>query len=236
MVVDELEGGTYNDVGLNGRDPDLDHPRFRRREPTPGNEMAYVVALPNMAATAHFHGKAQAPSVEGMAEEARQFAIGPYATALLKGQDLPQAERAAVRAELSRLTGLVGRISRTGRSARHRSAVLQGTAARPGADRRAAGSAATPGAITTMPGKRPTMIPASTASMQAMPPRSTVDARDAGLQHRPAIVTIGSVGGSGTGRWARLGRTNAYLNIAPLIWQGDARERGPADVRRARLV
>ena len=106
MVVRELEGGTYNDVGLNGLILVSTILDFAAREPTPGNELAYVMALPNMATAAFYHGKVQAPSVEAIAEQARQFAIGPYATALLKGQDLPQAERAAVRAELSRLTGL----------------------------------------------------------------------------------------------------------------------------------
>ncbi|WP_425594404.1 S10 family peptidase [Qipengyuania xiamenensis] len=106
MVVDELEGGTFNDVGLNGLILVSTILDFAGREPTPGNEMAYIVTLPNMAAAAYYHGKVQAPSVEAIAEEARQFAIGPFATALLKGQDLPDAERAAVRAELSRLTGL----------------------------------------------------------------------------------------------------------------------------------
>ena len=106
MVVDELEGGTFNDVGLNGLILVSTILDFAAREPTPGNEMAYIVTLPNMAAAAYYHGKVQAPSVEAIAEEARQFAIGPFATALLKGQDLPDAERAAVRAEMSRLTGL----------------------------------------------------------------------------------------------------------------------------------
>lgn len=106
MVVRELEGGTYNDVAFNGLILVSTILDFAAREPTPGNEMAYVMALPNMATAAFYHGKVQAPSVEAIAEEARRFAIGPYATALLKGQDLPQAERAAVRAELSRLTGL----------------------------------------------------------------------------------------------------------------------------------
>ena len=106
MVVDELEGSTYNDVGLNGLILISTILDFAGREPTPGNEMAYVVTLPNMAAAAYFHGKVQAPSVESIVEEARQFAIGPFASALLKGQDLPQAEREAVRKELSRLTGL----------------------------------------------------------------------------------------------------------------------------------
>jgi carboxypeptidase C (cathepsin A) len=106
MVVDELEGSTYNDVGLNGLILISTILDFAGREPTPGNEMAYVVTLPNMAAAAYYHGKVQAPSVESIVEEARQFAIGPFASALLKGQDLPQAERETVRKELSRLTGL----------------------------------------------------------------------------------------------------------------------------------
>ncbi|MBU2588975.1 MAG: peptidase S10, partial [Alphaproteobacteria bacterium] len=106
MVVDELEGGTFNDVGFNGLILISTILDFAGREPTPGNEMAYVVTLPNMAAAAWFHGKVQAPSVEAIAEEARQFAIGPFASALLKGQDLPAEERAAVRRELARLTGL----------------------------------------------------------------------------------------------------------------------------------
>jgi carboxypeptidase C (cathepsin A) len=106
MVARELEGGTYNDVGLNGLILISTILDFAAREPTPGNEMAYVVTLPNMAAAAYYHGKVQAPSVEAIVEEARQFAIGPFASALLKGQDLPDAERAAVRAELARLTGL----------------------------------------------------------------------------------------------------------------------------------
>jgi carboxypeptidase C (cathepsin A) len=106
MVVDELEGGTYNDVGLNGLILISTILDFAGREPTPGNELAYIVTLPNMAAAAYYHGKVEAPSVEAIAEEARRFAIGPFASALLKGQDLPQAEREAVRRELSRLTGL----------------------------------------------------------------------------------------------------------------------------------
>ena len=106
MVVRELEGATYNDVGLNGLILISTILDFAGREPAPGNEMAYIVTLPNMATAAFYHDKVQAESVESIAEEARQFAIGPYATALLKGQDLPAAERATVRAELSRLTGL----------------------------------------------------------------------------------------------------------------------------------
>ena len=60
MVVRELEGATYNDVGLNGLILISTILDFAAREPTPGNEMAYIVTLPNMAAAAWFHGKAEA--------------------------------------------------------------------------------------------------------------------------------------------------------------------------------
>lgn len=106
MVVDELEGGTYNDVGLNGLILISTILDFAVEDTTPGNEMAYVVTLPNMATAAFYHGKVKGASVEAVAAEARAFALGPYASALLKGQELPADERAAVRKELSRLTGL----------------------------------------------------------------------------------------------------------------------------------
>ncbi len=106
MVADELEGSTFNDVGLNGLILVSTILDFGAEDPTPGNEMAYVVTLPSMATAAFYHRKAQGASVEAVAEEARRFAIGPFATALLKGQDLPAEERASVRRELSRLTGL----------------------------------------------------------------------------------------------------------------------------------
>ena len=104
-VVNELEGA-YNDVGLNGVILISTILDFAAGADTEGNELSYITNLPTMAATAHYHGKVQAPSVEGLVEEARQFAIGPYAAALLKGQALGDAERASVRAELARLTGL----------------------------------------------------------------------------------------------------------------------------------
>ncbi len=106
VVADELEGSTYNDVGLNGLVLISTILDYSGRDPSPGNELAYVGTLPNMAAAAFYHGKAKAPSVEAIVEEARKFAIGPYASALLKGAELPADERAAVRKEMARLTGL----------------------------------------------------------------------------------------------------------------------------------
>ena len=70
MLVDELEGATYNDLGLNGLILISTILDFAGRDPVPGNEMAYVVTLPNMAAAAYYHGKAQAASVEAIAQEA----------------------------------------------------------------------------------------------------------------------------------------------------------------------
>ncbi|MGN3974100.1 S10 family peptidase [Tsuneonella sp. SYSU-LHT278] len=104
-VVNELEGG-YNDVALNGVILISTVLDFGAGAETEGAELGYITTLPTMAATALYHGKASAPSVEAFVEEARRFAIGPYATYLLKGQNAPAAERAAVRAELARFTGL----------------------------------------------------------------------------------------------------------------------------------
>jgi len=106
MLVNELEGATYNDVGLNGLILISTILDFGVEDTTPGNEMAYVVMLPNMATAAYYHGKVQGASVEAVAQEAREFALGPYASALLKGQDISAEERASVRREMSRLTGL----------------------------------------------------------------------------------------------------------------------------------
>jgi carboxypeptidase C (cathepsin A) len=105
-VVNELEGNTFNDVGLNGVILISTVLDFAAGSDAPGNELSYITNLPSMAATALYHGKATAASTEQFVEEARQFAIGPYALALLKGQKLPPEERAAIRARLSQFTGL----------------------------------------------------------------------------------------------------------------------------------
>ena len=104
-VVNELEG-TFNDVALNGLILISTVLDFGAGADTPGNEMTHILNLPSMAATALYHGKAQAPSTEAFVEEARRFATGPYAAALLKGNALAGEERAAVRRELARFTGL----------------------------------------------------------------------------------------------------------------------------------
>ena len=105
-VTHELTGG-YNDVALNGVILISTILDFGAESGTEGNEMQFVVALPSMAAAAWYHKKAGAgQTVEGFVEQARAFALGPYASALLKGNSLAPAERAAIKAQLAQLTGL----------------------------------------------------------------------------------------------------------------------------------
>lgn len=104
-VVNELEG-QYNDVALNGVILISTILDFAAGADTEGNELSYITNLPSFATTALYHGKASAASAAAFAEEARQFAIGPYAAFLLKGLKASTEERARIRAELARLTGL----------------------------------------------------------------------------------------------------------------------------------
>ncbi len=65
--------------------------------------------LPAFTATAHFHGKLPPDLLADRAKavaEAREFARGEYAGALVRGASLPAAERARVAGKLARLTGL----------------------------------------------------------------------------------------------------------------------------------
>ncbi len=75
-----------------------------------GNDLSYVLFLPSYAATAWYHkqlgAELQKQSVEEIATEARAFALGDYATALLKGDSLPKADRKKVAARMAELTGL----------------------------------------------------------------------------------------------------------------------------------
>ena len=103
--MNELEGG-YNDVALNGVILISTILDFAALADTEGNELSYITSLPSMAVTALYHGKAGGASSAAFAEEARQFAIGPYAAFLLKGQKANAQERGAIRSELARFTGL----------------------------------------------------------------------------------------------------------------------------------
>lgn len=74
----------------------------------PGNDRPYPVFVPGFAATAWYHKliPESAGPLEPFLEEARRFALGPYTTALMKGNALTDAERDAIAQEMHRFTGL----------------------------------------------------------------------------------------------------------------------------------
>ncbi|HWJ59917.1 MAG TPA: peptidase S10 [Sphingomicrobium sp.] len=105
-VANQLMNVTYNDVGLNGIILISTVLDFAAGSEAQGNELGYITNLPSMAAVALYHGKTQGPPVAQFVEEARQWALGPYAAYLLKGQKASQEERASIRRQLAHYTGL----------------------------------------------------------------------------------------------------------------------------------
>ena len=74
----------------------------------PGNDRPYPVYLPAYAAVAWYHKVLpnQPPALEPFLAEVRAYAMGPFTTALLKGDALPDAERDAVAEKMHEYTGL----------------------------------------------------------------------------------------------------------------------------------
>jgi carboxypeptidase C (cathepsin A) len=74
----------------------------------PGVDIPYVVSLPTYAATAwHFGKVANKPAdLRAFLAQVEQFATSDYSAALLKGNDLPDAERQRIAQQLSAYTGL----------------------------------------------------------------------------------------------------------------------------------
>lgn len=70
-----------------------------------GMDLPYMTFLPTLAATAHFHGKIVG-DLPTILAEARTFAFGEYAVALLKGRVISADERKRIAAKLSRFTSL----------------------------------------------------------------------------------------------------------------------------------
>ena len=75
-----------------------------------GNDLAYIYYLPTYAATAWYHKKSapelQQLPVKEVVRQAEEFAAGPYAAALLKGDSLPEAERKNIVTQLAKFIGL----------------------------------------------------------------------------------------------------------------------------------
>ena len=75
----------------------------------PGNDLPHILYLPTFAATAWYHQRLDAQlqkDLHGLLEEVEAFALGEYATALMKGAALTAAERAEILKQLARFTGL----------------------------------------------------------------------------------------------------------------------------------
>jgi carboxypeptidase C (cathepsin A) len=73
----------------------------------PGLDRMDINYLPSYAATAWYHDKVvRGTGLEDHVARARQFAQGPYAAALAKGQDIGAQERESVIAQMASLTGL----------------------------------------------------------------------------------------------------------------------------------
>jgi carboxypeptidase C (cathepsin A) len=75
-----------------------------------GNDLVYSLYLPSYASTAWYHKKLPADlqqrDLPGVLREVEQFASGPYAIALGKGDSLSPQERQSVADQLVRFTGL----------------------------------------------------------------------------------------------------------------------------------
>jgi carboxypeptidase C (cathepsin A) len=75
-----------------------------------GSDAAYIYYLPTYAATAWYHKKIapelQRLPVKDVVRQAEEFAGGPYAAALMKGDALSEADRKNIIAQLAKFTGL----------------------------------------------------------------------------------------------------------------------------------
>ncbi|MGI8950893.1 MAG: S10 family peptidase [Chitinophagaceae bacterium] len=105
-IVDYLQdniGMAMNGVILISNVLDLRSLTFQQ-----GDDISYILHLPTYAAVAWYHNKiANKPAnLESFLNDVRNFAGGEYASALMKGDDLSDAEKDAVLSKLSEYTGL----------------------------------------------------------------------------------------------------------------------------------
>ena len=82
---------------------------FQTKNFSVGNDLPYVLFLPAYAASAWYHSKLPARFDGNLAmalAEAEEFALGDFATSLMKGDKLAGEERQRIAGRLSELTGL----------------------------------------------------------------------------------------------------------------------------------
>ncbi|MDQ2864942.1 MAG: peptidase S10 [Candidatus Eremiobacteraeota bacterium] len=83
---------------------------FSTIAPGPGNDLAYVTYLPTEAAVRWYHDSSPAKgSLESAVDQARTFANGPFASALIEGSRLPHDRQLQIAASMSKLIGLNAR-------------------------------------------------------------------------------------------------------------------------------
>ena len=75
----------------------------------PGNDLPYTLYLPPFAAVAWYHGRCDAGRDRSLADTvaaAREFALGEYAAALMRGTTLPTEEEAELAAKVTQFIGI----------------------------------------------------------------------------------------------------------------------------------
>lgn len=74
----------------------------------PGYNQDFISLFPTYAATAWYHNRVtdRPAEVETFVQQAREFALGPYASALTKGHMISDAERSDIARQMSRFIGL----------------------------------------------------------------------------------------------------------------------------------
>ncbi len=103
--LQERHGMVFNGILLISTILNFQTARF-----TVGNDLPYILFLPTYTATAWYHRQLGDDLIgQGLSKtlaEAEAFALGEYASALMKGAALGETERAAIAADLARFTGL----------------------------------------------------------------------------------------------------------------------------------
>ncbi|NVJ70564.1 MAG: peptidase S10 [Alphaproteobacteria bacterium] len=106
-LMKELQGG-WTDIAMNGIVFISSILDFQTARYQPGNDTPYISYLPTMAATAWYHGKVDRAgrSLDAFIDEVRAFTLGEYASALIQGNRLSEAQFNQVAAKLAAYTGL----------------------------------------------------------------------------------------------------------------------------------
>lgn len=81
---------------------------FQASHIAPGNDLPYVLTLPTLAATAWYHGRLEDrfPDLGALVQEVEDFALGDYASLLLRGRRAAEHARGSVLQRLAAYTGL----------------------------------------------------------------------------------------------------------------------------------